>query len=103
VTTDVTILAGSALLVFVLGLLIRFGRVTVLIAGVGPGDSPDPRFVDVVGSYTILVGLATAAMTALTRTGGASDRLWTAYAVAVVASAVAMVAWANAGTRGVGG
>lgn len=102
-TTGTTILAGSSLLVLAIGVLIRFGRVTILIAGVGPGDSPDQSIVDLVGTYTILVGLATAAMTALTWTGSASERLWTAYTVAVVATALGLVVWANAGNRGVGG
>lgn len=98
-----TVVAGSALLVLAIGVLIRFGRVTVLIAGVGPDDDPDPSFVDVVGTYAILVGLGTAAMAALTWTGDASGRLWTVYTVAVVASALGLVVWANAGDRGIGG
>ncbi|ACV47055.1 MULTISPECIES: hypothetical protein [Halomicrobium] len=94
---------GSALLILALGVLIRFGRVTTLIAGVGPDDSPDPSVVDLVGTYTILVGLATGAMAVLTWTGDAGDRLWIAYTAAIVASAVVLVGWVNRAHRGIGG
>ncbi|NLV09113.1 hypothetical protein GOC74_04115 [Halomicrobium mukohataei] len=94
-TAGTVTVAGSALLVVALGVLIRFGRVTTLIAGVGPDDSPEPSVVDAVGTYTILVGLGTGAMAVLTHTGGATDRLWAAYTAVIVASVVALIVWVN--------
>lgn len=101
--SNALVVAGSALLVLVIGVLIRFGRVTYLIASVGFDDDPPDRFVDVIGNYTILVGLALSTMAALAWNGTTADRLWTGFTALVVASAIVIVAWANTGDRGVSG
>jgi|GEM_PF-3363562 len=87
--------AGVALLLLVLGVLIRFGRLHFLIAGVGVDDSPSGPFVSVVGDYTILVGLATGGLAVATWTGAATPTLWNGYAVAVGASALTLPLWAK--------
>jgi len=95
--------AGAALLVVVLGVLIRFGRMQFLIAGVGVDDSPPGPMVSLIGDYTILVGLATGGLAAASWTGVATPRLWDAYAVAVGATAITLPLWAKPYVRWAGG
>jgi hypothetical protein len=91
--------AGAALLIVVLGVLIRFGRMGFLIAGVGVDDSPPGPLVSLVGDYTILVGLATGGLAVASWTGTATPRLWDAYAVVVGATAVTLPLWAKSYAR----
>mgnify|MGYP000701775319 CR=1 FL=1 len=91
--------AGVAGLLLVVGGLIRFGRMSFLIAGVGVGYDPSGALVSVIGEYTILVGLATAGLAAAAWSGVATPLLWNGYGVVVGASALTLPLWAKSYAR----